>query len=222
MTVWIFILPVLLIWVCETALFQWNDPTKKKLKFFFLLYRQFIGLTFGHLISVSITLFLMRTVGMLSPYFIEICKPNVNCTQPENKYKFIMEYVCTRNDKELLYGARSSFPSFGCLQAVRAAVQLILYIEAKITFEYINLLKRLIQSFIFLLANMLCAIIIRDNSSHWYDVLAGYILGILFGYFAAFYLMGWFDSEEKYSRSSDSLKSDLQIPSSTTVATKID
>jgi phosphatidate phosphatase len=41
-------------------------------------------------------------LGSLRPYFMDVCRPNINCSLPENQHRYIELYTCLgTNEKGL-------------------------------------------------------------------------------------------------------------------------
>ncbi|XP_014256575.1 phospholipid phosphatase 3-like [Cimex lectularius] len=206
----VYFLPLLMAWTCEAVIFPWKDPKVRKMKFFFLLYDSFVAFTFGYLLSTASAVFLQKSTGVLKPYFLSVCKPNIDCSNPDNQNRYITNYTCTSNDSMKVSNARLSFPSSYCLQVILSTFLLVLVLETKLHVDAVNLVKRLIQSFILFYGHIQCALRFRENESHWSDILVGYIMGVGFAYFN----VGRFKAVEKKSSPVQEHNLVEQIPSS--------
>ncbi|XP_050440849.1 phospholipid phosphatase 3-like isoform X7 [Adelges cooleyi] len=112
--------------------------------------------------------------GRLRPYFVEACKPNVECLIKE---QYINNYTCTNPNLAITIESKKSFPSGHACLGFYSAVYTILYINNKYKK---NVLIVTIQFIIFLTAWYIGLSRITDNMHFSTDVLAGSIIGTLF------------------------------------------
>ncbi|BFZ04112.1 hypothetical protein BsWGS_07151 [Bradybaena similaris] len=118
-------------------------------------------------------------IGRLRPHFFDVCKPNWNLLN--NTSGYITVDICTGEDKALIQEARLSFPSGHSSMAMYCAFFFILYLEWRLTWRVVPLLRPLLQLIAFSFAFFTCLSRISDYKHHWSDVLAGGILGVAVG-----------------------------------------
>lgn len=112
-------------------------------------------------------------MGGLRPHFVTSCRPdysNINCSKG-----YITENVCTNNE-DVVDAARVSFPSGHSTVALFTAVFMALYLHYVFSKKYL-FVKAFLQTVLFSVALYICSSRISDYAHHWYDVLAGAILG---------------------------------------------
>ncbi|XP_057297582.1 phospholipid phosphatase 1-like [Hydractinia symbiolongicarpus] len=112
-------------------------------------------------------------MGGLRPHFVTSCRPdysNINCSK-----RYITENVCTNNE-DVVDAARVSFPSGHSTVALFTTVFIGLYLHYVFSKKYL-FVKAFLQTVLFSLAVFICSSRISDYAHHWYDVLAGAILG---------------------------------------------
>ena len=51
------------------------------------------------------------TIGRLRPHFFDVCRPDINCTDPKYKNIYIENFNCQQKNQKLLKDMRLSFPS---------------------------------------------------------------------------------------------------------------
>ncbi|CAG5136408.1 unnamed protein product, partial [Candidula unifasciata] len=118
-------------------------------------------------------------IGRLRPHFFDVCKPD--WSRLNNTSGYITSDICTGEKKDLIHEARLSFPSGHSSMAMFCAFFFILYLESKLTWKVVPLLRPLLQLIAFSLAFFTCLSRISDYKHHWSDVLAGGILGAAIG-----------------------------------------
>lgn len=81
-----------------------------------------------------------------------------------------------------LYDAMKSFPSGHAQLSTHCAVFVILYVQNRIGTHFSSLWKHLLQM-VFLVFALVCSISrIVDKRHHWWDVLAGMLIGAVFAF----------------------------------------
>lgn len=119
--------------------------------------------------------------GRLRPHFIEVCRPNIDCSLEQYRYAFVTNYTCTGSDLNLIKAARASFPSAHSAVAFYAAVYTIAYLHrVRITLKGSRFPGYFLQFIIFQAAWYTSLTRVLDNMHHWTDVLAGTLIGIMF------------------------------------------
>ncbi|XP_046573750.1 phospholipid phosphatase 3-like [Haliotis rubra] len=125
-------------------------------------------------------------VGRLRPHFFAICQPDwvrINCSDGN---RYITEDVCTGSDVKAIEEARVSFPSGHASEAVYTMVFLMIYLQMKLTWSGLTLLRPTLQTVLFYMAFYTCLSRISDYKHHWSDVLAGAILGLVVALLVAY------------------------------------
>ncbi|KAI1289900.1 Phospholipid phosphatase 3 [Halotydeus destructor] len=130
-------------------------------------------------VNMALTLFFKYTSGRLRPHFVDICKPNIDCSDPEYRDRFIVDYICTNDDKRMVRQARLSFFSGHASISLNAAVYLILYLNCLASRSSSMGQTRLIQVAILLLGLYPGLTQISNHWHHWSDVAVGYGAGTL-------------------------------------------
>lgn len=129
----------------------------------------------------TIFLLLLQVLfGELRPHFLDTCRPDALQTCQPGVY--VTEYECTNNidSSWFVRDASKSFPSGHSSTSFYEAIFLIWFLQARSPRIRSKLLLPTIQCTILLYA-LLCSISrITDNRHHWWDVLAGAKIGILF------------------------------------------
>ncbi|XP_025155976.1 putative phosphatidate phosphatase [Harpegnathos saltator] len=155
---------------------------------------------FGTACTVLITNVAKYSVGRLRPHFMTLCVPNVNCTLPENQYKYIENFVCTSSSitamqyKEL----RLSFPSGHSSFSAYTMIYLAMYLQLRIRWKGSKLLKHFLQLICLLMAWFTAMSRISDYKHHWSDVLAGSAIGIVCALVVTLYIADLFGEEKQY------------------------
>lgn len=165
--------------------------------YFVLLYKIYGIYLFGQAVTMSMTELGKFTVGRLRPHFLAVCQPNrtaLDCSG-EIYYRYITEDVCTSGDTAKLIEARKSFPSGHSSLSFCYAVFLVIYLHARITWDFSRLLKPCLQTLVMLSATYISLSRISDYRHHWSDVLVGATVGtivaVLVGLYVSSAISGW-------------------------------
>lgn len=120
------------------------------------------------------------TIGRLRPHFFDICRPNINCTAPENKWRYIVDFECLRTDEpKLIKEMRLSFPSGHSSFSAYTMLYFSFYLHKRFTWRGSKLLRHAIQFLLIMLAWYTVMTRVSDYKHHWSDVLAGFSIGLL-------------------------------------------
>ncbi|KAK5110459.1 hypothetical protein LTR62_005810 [Meristemomyces frigidus] len=143
-----------------------------------------LGLSYALLTGAAFQSVLKWFVGGLRPHFYAVCQPRhiVGDAQSPARLAWFDHTICTNPDTRAVEEARQSFPSGHTQAAFVAAVYLALYWNGKfkVWSEQRARHWKLVMLCVPLLAAMLVgASMIVDGSHHWYDVLAGGLMGTL-------------------------------------------
>ncbi|RXG63901.1 Phospholipid phosphatase 3 [Armadillidium vulgare] len=134
-----------------------------------------------------------RTLGVLRPNFIDVCKPDwsqTNCSA--NSMAYVYPIPCTTDNLDKLNDARQSFPSGHAAFSTFTMIYLVIYIQARLVIQEFKLIKPVLQLVCLLLNIFTCLSRISDYKHHWSDVLGGYILGATIAILTAFYVSDLF------------------------------
>ncbi|XP_014203816.1 putative phosphatidate phosphatase isoform X2 [Copidosoma floridanum] len=133
---------------------------------------------FGAATTVFTTDVAKYTVGRLRPHFMTLCKPNIDCTAPENQHRYIQNFVCTALPDRLLKELRLSFPSGHSSFSAYTMIFLALYLQLRFTWRGSKLLRHFLQLMCLMMAWFTAMTRISDYKHHWSDVLGGSSIGI--------------------------------------------
>ncbi|XP_055634866.1 phospholipid phosphatase 1-like isoform X2 [Toxorhynchites rutilus septentrionalis] len=144
--------------------------------------------------------------GEHRPHFLDTCKPNVICEGSE----YVSSYICTNtvDNQYFIRDASKSFPSGHSSLSVYQAIFVIWYLQKRIPNIKSTMALPLAQ---FLLATwaVFCSLSrIADNRHHWWDVLAGAIIGVIAAGLTCFISCNNFDRfkrESNYKVHNDNL-----------------
>ncbi|XP_053989535.1 phospholipid phosphatase 1-like isoform X1 [Hylaeus volcanicus] len=138
---------------------------------------------YGHyLIGTVCLIFLcdvMKTlIGEPRPHFLDTCKPLEahNCTDG-----YVRSYTCTNTNDSTWFISDSSksFPSGHSALSMFATIFMVWYLQNRLP-NRTFLLKPWLQCLISLWTVVCSLTRIGDNRHHWWDVLAGVVLGTIF------------------------------------------
>ncbi|XP_014256651.1 phospholipid phosphatase 1-like [Cimex lectularius] len=209
----LYLIPFLIFISCETALFPWSKPNVPRFLYLVTLYQIVLPLLLGIFALKGLVAVLKTSVGRLGPTFVEACQPDINCTLPEYHFRYITNYTCVRNGTKLEELSRQSFPSGISADAAQMVVLVALFIEAKVEWSGINLVKRLMQLVVLCFGLDVCLTRVSEYREHWSDVMTGILMGVVFAFFTAFYLLNWFKSSSPREISDESIASAGSIES---------
>uniref|UniRef100_A0A224XH03 Putative lipid phosphate phosphatase n=1 Tax=Panstrongylus lignarius TaxID=156445 RepID=A0A224XH03_9HEMI len=136
-------------------------------------------------------------IGRLRPHFIDICNPDVDCSQPANRFRYIYEFNCLKKNTSLIKDARLSFPSGHSSFAAFTMIYLAIYVHVKIKFNGSYLLKNLMQFFCIAICWMTGLSRVSDYKHHWSDVTAGFIIGITAALLTVRFISNLFENKSK-------------------------
>lgn len=152
---------------------------------------------FGALVNLLFTLASKTYLGELRPHFLAVCKPNmslVDCSQG-----YVTNYECTGKDFAAIEKARSSFPSGHASCSMYGMLFLVLFFETLPARDRGSFLKPFIQSGCMILSMIVGMSRITDHMHHWYDVLAGFILGGFMAIYVAVKVLKLFQESQQTS-----------------------
>ncbi|XP_042896063.1 putative phosphatidate phosphatase isoform X2 [Parasteatoda tepidariorum] len=174
--------------ICITELvrkFTVNEHEVKKIFFFrfevpFVIQQIYIfgGIfLYGLIITELPTDFIKSLVGRLRPNFLELCKPNFNCSSVGNPHYYVGEYNCTNPHLRSEMFIRTSFPSGHTSLASYAMLYTVFYLAKKVTLSrYSVLAKPLLLGMLLMPSGYVSFSRISENWHHWDDVLGGFLI----------------------------------------------
>lgn len=149
-----------------------------------------IGLLYSLISAAVFQVFIKWLIGGLRPHFLAVCKPVISPTaRPSgNGYRNIMydRKVCS-GDKKEINDSLESMPSGHTTAAFAGFVFLYLYLNAKLKVfsNYHTPMWKLIALYAPILgACLIGGALTIDEYHHWYDILAGAIIGTVFAFSA--------------------------------------
>ncbi|XP_059609418.1 phospholipid phosphatase homolog 1.2 homolog isoform X2 [Phlebotomus argentipes] len=177
-------IPFFILWVTEAF---YAKPTNLKLsrtrtslkKAYYWFKKYYIGV----IMNLAIVETLKVIVGGLRPHFFYSCRPDVmDVCQPG---EIIFRYTCKNTVDSLAFvrDSQKSFPSGHSSLAFFEAIFLIWYFQKRIPKLRCMLLMPLIYTLCISWACFASVSRMTDHRHHWFDVLAGVILGIILAYF---------------------------------------
>lgn len=144
-----------------------------------------LGLQYSIALSALMHVIITSLITGLRPNFFDVCKPKV-----EDRIGFetiTLDRTACTGDRRMVDYAFSSFPSGHATASFAGFIFLYLYLNAKfkVWSNYRPSCWKLVATY----APVLAAIVIAglctvDHSHHWYDVLAGAILGTVMAFSA--------------------------------------
>ncbi|XP_047516959.1 phospholipid phosphatase 2-like isoform X1 [Pieris napi] len=176
------IVPFVIMWAVEAALHRDDEYTLKKSKLSesaqiaALMYRDYI---YGAIVNLTIMEIVKCVVGSPRPTFFDLCEPDKASTCNDSEY--VTSYTCTstRYSRYLQIDASRSFPSAHTSLAVYCGLFLAWYLQRR-AFSWHNrsvLIVPLVQILCIIYAVICPLTRITDRRHHWWDVLAGAVMG---------------------------------------------
>ncbi|XP_061181420.1 phospholipid phosphatase 2-like [Saccostrea echinata] len=174
---------------------QTGRSTRRKIfQYFYNVYRVLLPFVFGAVVEHLTTDIGKYSIGRLRPHFLSVCQPDpakYNCVTG-----YITDDVCT-GDQSLIREARLSFPSGHASFSTYTMIFAMLYVQARLRWRIVYLLRPLIQLILFYLAFYTCLSRVSDYKHHWSDVLAGAIIGVVTAILVVFKVSNLFEIEPK-------------------------
>jgi len=122
-------------------------------------------------------------IGGLRPNFLAVCKPDLSKAEGLGYYGIYYDHhVCT-GDKAAVYDALESFPSGHSTAAFAGNILIALFLNAKLKLwgsEYAPVWKLVVVFVWILTATLLSMCRLVDYTHHWYDIVAGAVIGTIF------------------------------------------
>ncbi|CAE6511135.1 unnamed protein product [Rhizoctonia solani] len=162
-----------------------------RVRSFYDLNTAFWGVIWAIASTTLFQVFVKTLIGGFRPHFLSVCNPDLSRIGTGTGFQGIMYdiSICSPDaNKAHLRDATKSFPSGHTTAAAAGYVYLSLYFNAKMKIfsnERPHFYKLLIFLAPLLGASLIGGVLTVDNSHHWYDVIAGAVIGTT-GAFAAF------------------------------------
>ena len=185
-----------------------STPRKSNCQLLKRISKLIFSLTWCMAATLMITSVIKSTVGSLRPHFMDVCTPNVDCTQYSNDI-YVLNYTCQANkdheSQKIVEEARRSFPSGHSSFSAAVMGFNILYIQLryKFSFFWVNCNRNFIldasaaylRLFLQILSiGVACFIAmsrVMDYYHHMVDVIAGFLLGTIIGLLVGQHCMKW-------------------------------
>jgi len=124
-------------------------------------------------------------VGGFRPNFLTVCQPDLTKVDGKGYYGVYYDSsICTGDQKEV-WDALESFPSGHSTVAFAGNIFISLYLNAKLKLwggEYASTWKLFVVFAPILAATLLSLCRIVDYTHHWYDIVAGAVIGVIFAF----------------------------------------
>ncbi|KAH8272943.1 hypothetical protein KR018_011892, partial [Drosophila ironensis] len=133
------------------------------------------------------------SIGRLRPHFFSLCAPVLpdgsTCNDPKNFGIYIQDFACSAADitPKRLKDVSLSFPSGHASFACFSMLYLAIYLQRKMHWSRLRMLRHLIQCALLLFAWYTALTRISDYKHHWSDVMTGSGIGLFF----AIIVVGW-------------------------------
>ncbi|XP_070562983.1 phospholipid phosphatase 1-like [Ptychodera flava] len=153
---------------------------------------------FGAAVTLDITDMTKNVIGRLRPHFFDVCQPDfskINCS-----VGYITDFTCLGSDVDSINEARRSFVSGHSSFSAYCMIYLVLYLQGRMQWKGIRLLKPFLQFIALLLTIFCCLTRISDHKHHWSDVLAGFILGAAVALVMAYGVSDLFKKEDVHEK----------------------
>lgn len=143
------------------------------------IWNWFRDFTIGMTVNLLLTQVTKVFIGEHRPHFFDTCLPDAGQTCLPGE--FIRDYKCTNSfySNYVITDSSRSFPSGHAAVSVYTSLFCALYIHLRLPSHQLRLvIKPFIIVCILLWSVVCCSTRITDYRHHWWDVLAGFILGI--------------------------------------------
>jgi len=124
-------------------------------------------------------------IGGLRPNFLQICQPDITKAHGQGYYGLYFDHSICTGDIKNVYDALESFPSGHSSAALAGLLYVSLYLNAKLKLwgdMYPRAWKLFVVFSPILAATVLSLTRLLDYTHHWYDILAGAVIGITFAF----------------------------------------
>ncbi|KAL7635263.1 UNVERIFIED_CONTAM: hypothetical protein RMT77_014250 [Armadillidium vulgare] len=188
-----------------------KDKNFKFSEYFYSLYTVLKVFVFGFALSTLTVEVFKHTLGNLRPHFIDVCyggggggggfsdpttttitECSTTSSNNDDKYIIASDSICDYNkeDYDLIKNARLSFMSAHASISSFSCFFLIFYLQFRVKIKREHVFIKPVLQFVFFILTVLVSLSrIVDHHHHWYDVLAGFVNGILFAAFCCFAIL---------------------------------
>lgn len=179
------LVPIILIVIIQFVTFITTFDKMILFKFFITLYQIILTFLNGLLITILLTYVLKIFTGRLTPYFIHICQPDIDCSLEKNQNVYHLNYTCFIYDSHslsynLLQESRLSFVSSHSSMTTYSMFFLIQFFQLKFGGSVKSKSFLVLIQLIPLVVTMyVCIYVINYHLHHWEDVISGVLLGLL-------------------------------------------
>ncbi|XP_065320761.1 phospholipid phosphatase 1-like isoform X2 [Gordionus sp. m RMFG-2023] len=156
-----------------------NEGNKNKGIYVRFAFKALCAFFIGYGINLTATYAIKFVTGRLRPNFFDVCNPNYE--RPCKHQFYYNNAICTRNNLLAIRNSRLSFPSKYASTSMYSMVFIALYLHLRARLCRLQSFKTFFQTCFILLSLYICSTRIADYRNHWGDVLAGLILGAIFG-----------------------------------------
>ncbi|CAH0724198.1 unnamed protein product, partial [Brenthis ino] len=177
------IVPYLIMWAIETILHRDDEYTIKKNKLYAsaktaaFIYRDYI---YGAVLNLTVLEVVKCVVGSPRPTFFDLCEPDKARTCNGSEYVSSFTCTSTKFSRYLQIDSSRSFPSAHTSLSVYSGLFLAWYLQRR-AFSWHNRSALAVP-----LLQLLCALYavacpltrVTDRRHHWWDVLAGAVMGV--------------------------------------------
>lgn len=124
-------------------------------------------------------------IGGLRPNFLAVCKPDPSKAGGLGYYGIYYDHTICTGDKVAVYDALQSFPSGHSTAAFAGNIFIALYLNAKLKLwggDYAPVWKLILVFLPLLAATLLSLCRLVDYTHHWYDIVTGAVIGVIFAF----------------------------------------
>jgi len=124
-------------------------------------------------------------IGGFRPNFLQICQPNIANMTGEGYFGVYFDHTVCTGSTMSVYDALQSFPSGHSNAAFAGNLFISLYLNSKLKLwgaQYTPVWKLFVVFTPILAAVLLSMCRLVDYTHHWYDLVAGALIGIMFGF----------------------------------------
>lgn len=211
------LLPLILIWLTEALFYipgvlELSKPCTIKTRWSHSWHESWnLFKKYGR--GLIIQLLLVDVIKIYSgehrPHFLDTCKPDVVCEGNE----YVSTYICTNTDDRPYFvrDASKSFPSGHSSVSVYEAIFMIWYLQRRIPKLQSAMALPLCQ-FLMGLWGIFCPISrVIDNRHHWWDVLAGFLIGVVTAILTCFFSCDNFNQTKLHADHSTYKSQDIKL-----------
>ncbi|XP_011163709.1 phospholipid phosphatase 1 isoform X2 [Solenopsis invicta] len=176
-------MPLVVIWIAEYVCYHPNSY--EKVSCYGTRGKQiwrWYGHYFAGISTLTLVIEIMKLlIGEPRPHFLDTCKPReaANCTD-----EYFSFYTCTNTEFSTWFinDSSKSFPSGHSALSVYTSIFLVWYLQNRLPNRTL-FLKPWLQCLMGMWAVTCSLTRVGDNRHHWWDVLVGDVLGLLFSLF---------------------------------------